>query len=385
MGSVIIDKVTTSNVKNDVPLILRFPGSLKTYENKNASAVRLSSSKKDANERISAPILLATDDQMYKGTIDDSAKEVMNTFIAIRNKRTGKMRCIQVNECKLSNMNESRQIFSKMDTYTGMRKFGSKIEVKALEAMEEAKNISERIQEKADAIVEAYEAKSVNIDEHSKVKAEGEIILQSLKPPRNIKAESIQEIYLLDNLLPYDIQLAMEKAILELVHRDAETVALANDYLTLKYKMGMQSKEPDSKENMKTYKICLFMDALYRLLKFRGTKLGSAKPSVFSSDLGEFVKLHFSQINHHEQINTKYSFDKAMLHYLALAFILEDGSFQLDVIHASLPISKGELIRYAGFIGGHYDSRRNVMALKMQIKSAKRFGSSQANYRKKKA
>lgn len=151
----------------------------------------------------------------------------------------------------------------------------------------------------------------------------------------------------------------------ELMRKNPESLELANVYLTNKVKAALQSKEPDSEENVRTLKICLYMDALCRLFQLRGQDLTKAKVSPFSKQLEMSIKENFSQINHHQKTKTKYSVHKAISYYLAFAFMLENGVLNVDQIHAGLNIMRNEFLKFASFIGGSFNSTNNTLTLRL--------------------
>ncbi|XP_055585726.1 uncharacterized protein LOC129738532 [Uranotaenia lowii] len=329
-----------------------------------AAAVNGSDDSKPARMAV-----VISDQQVYRGYLGENLPSSMNTFVAVRNRKTGKMRLIQVESCNMLNScyDDNKNKFQDDENrLTVMRKFGGKLAIRALERIERSGSNIDVMNETLQDTLTQYDDEQFNEEgEFSKNKLEGELILASMKPPRNPAAQSVSDLYLLEDLISEPIRQNLKTVGLGLLEKDPETLELANVYLTNKVKAALQSKEPDSEANVRTLQICLFMDGLCRLLNQWGKSMEKLKVSPFSKKLDADIKQNFSQINQVQNTRTKYTEHKAITYYLALAFLLDSFILSVDQIHEGLKISRKDLLKFAAFIGGSHDSVKGILTLKM--------------------
>lgn len=308
--------------------------------------------------------------QAYRGYLGEGLpSDLMDTYVAIRNKKTGKMRLIQLEECSMLNAcyDDNKNKFQEPEsTLTVMRKFGGKMAIRSLERNERSGSNIDVMNESIQQTVRTYDDEQFTEDNaFAKIKVEGELILASIKPPRNPDAKTPIELYRLEDMLSESVLKSIKTAGLGLMQKDPETLELSNIYLTNKVKTALQSKEPDSDENVRTLQICLYMDSLSMLLKTNASNFDKIWLSSYSKELFSEIKQKFSEVHHHKPLKTKYSNHKALTHYLAMAFVLENGVLNVDQVHGGLNITKTELLKFASFIGGSYNSVKNALTLRM--------------------
>ncbi|XP_058445192.1 uncharacterized protein LOC131426465 isoform X2 [Malaya genurostris] len=315
--------------------------------------------------------VVISEQQIYRGYLGEGLPtDRMNTYMAIRNKKTGKMRLIQLEECTMINScfddNRANLAGDKDSSQTAIRKFGGKHALRVLDRIARSgSNIDVMNESIQDSVQQFDDEKFMEDNEFSKNKLEGELILASMKPPRNPAAKTPADLYQLESMISDPVLKQLSSVSLQLIEKDPETLELANVYLTNKVKAALQCKEPDAEENIRKIVVCLVMDALCRLLGHRIQSLENVTLSKFSKELNREIKHNFSQINHHKQLRTKYTEHKALTHYLALAFELENCVLPVDQIHTGLNISRDELLKFAAFIGGTYNSTKNSLTLRM--------------------
>ncbi|XP_039451775.1 uncharacterized protein LOC120430730 [Culex pipiens pallens] len=324
----------------------------------------------DSSSTSSRMVVVGCDQQVYRGYVGEGLPtELMRSYVAIRNRKSGKMRLIQLEECTMLNAcyDDNKNMFREEDhSKTAMRKFGGKVAMQALERIERADANIDVANESIQSMMEKYdESQFLDDCEFTKSRVEGELILASMKPPRNPDAKTAADLYVLDQLIPKSLLVHLKQVGLGFLEKEPDTLELANVYLTNKVKSVLQCKEPDSKQGIETLQISLFMDALVRLLSSKGHLLRKQELSPFSKQLDKEIKQSFSQINSHELTKTRYTEHKALTYYLALAFILENGTIDVEQIHNGLAISKVELLKFAAFIGGSYNSTKNCLVLRL--------------------
>ncbi|XP_019552314.3 uncharacterized protein LOC109422131 [Aedes albopictus] len=368
----IVDVVDVQNDR-DNPILLSFQNAEMGYKNDSqihcfrAEDMNRATADEPTPSRMAVVI---SDQQAYRGYLGENLpSDLMNTYIAIRSKRTGKMRLIQMEECTMLNAcydDNANKFQEEESSLTVMRKFGGKQAIRALERIERSTSNIDVMSESIQHTVTKYDDEQFTEDNaFAKNKVEGELILASMKPPRNPEAKTPAEVYRLQDMLSKMVLDSLKTVGLGLLQKAPESLDFSNVYLTNKVKAALQSKEPDSDENVRTLQICLFMDALCRLLGYRGTNFDKVACSPFSNELYHEIKQNFSQVNQHKPTKTKYTVHKALTHYLALAFMLENGTLNVDQVHGGLNITKNEMLKFAAFIGGSYNSVKNSLTLRM--------------------
>ncbi|XP_062538180.1 uncharacterized protein LOC134206477 [Armigeres subalbatus] len=361
----------------DNPILMNFQNAEMGY--KNDSQIRCfraeDTNRSSPDGGPSRMAVVVSNQDAYRGYLGENLpSDLMDTYVAIRNKRTGKMRLIQLEECTMLNscFDDNRNTLQEeKNTNTLMRKFGGKNAIRALERYERANNNIDVMSEAIDQTVIQFDDEQFTEDNSfAKNKVEGELILASMKPPRNPEAKSPAEVYRLEDMLSEPVRENLKTVGLGFMKKEPESLELANVYLTNKVKTALQSKEPDSDENVRALQICLYMDALCRLLTNNGSNFDKIVYSPYSNNLFREIKQNFSQVNKFQPTKTKYTTHKAMTYYLALAFILEGGAINVDQLHGGLNITRNDLLKFASFIGVSFNSTKNTLTLRMTESSS---------------
>lgn len=376
MNSCVISDVVGLESSRDNPILLAFQNAEMGYKDDSKiqcfRAEDVNRAAAQGQPKPSRMAVVVAEQQLYRGYVGEGlGTEHVNTYVAVRNRTSGKMRLIQLEPCTMlhccydDNSNKFQTATDEIDL-AEQRKFAGKVGQRALDRITRSGRNLDVLNETIQDTVQKFDNERFADDnKFAKTKLEGELILGSIKPPRNLKANTPAEMYQLEDMVSLAILLHLRKVALELMEKDPGTLVLANVYLTNKVKAALQSKEPDSDENIQVILICLVMDALCRLLELRTRSLPQVTLSSFSSQLDAEVKRKFSQINHHKQLKTKYTEHKALTHYLALAFALENCVLSVDQIHAGLSIAKSDLLKFAAFLGATYNSTKNTLTLRM--------------------
>lgn len=372
-----ITDVVMKEDKRDNPVLLNFQNAEMSYKNDSeiqcfrAEDVNRAALGDNCDANPSRMAVVISGQQAYRGYLGEGLPaKLMDTYVAIRNKKTGKMRLIQLEECNMLNAcyddNKNKFQQQKESLQTMMRKFGGKVANRALDRNERSISNIDVMNESIQQTVRGYDEEQFAEDNaFTKVKVEGELILASIKPPRNPNAKTPAELYLLEDMLSESVLNSLKTAALGLMQKDPETIELSNVYLTNKLKTALQSKEPDSDDNVRALQICLYMDALSLLLQSNATNFDKMWLSGYSKELFYEMKQKFSEVHHHTPLKTKYSNHKALTHYVAMAFVLDNGVLNVDQLHGGLNINKNELLKFAAFIGGSYNSAKNALTLRM--------------------
>ncbi|XP_058831014.1 uncharacterized protein LOC131689736 [Topomyia yanbarensis] len=378
----VISDVVCVEAERDNPVLLNFQNAEMGYKDDNQiqcfRAVDTGRANDDDDavdpdrQRHSRMAVVISEQQAYRGYLGEGLPtDQLNTYVAIRNKKTGKMRLIQLEECTMINScyDDNRNKFADLGAdkgQTAIRQFGGKHALRVLDRMARSGSNIDVMNETIEESVQKFDDEQFTEDnEFTKNKLEGELILASMKPPRNPAAVTPDELYRLEDMISEPVLKELNTVSLELLQKDPASLQLATVYLTNKVKAALQCKEPDSVENIRTIVICLVMDALSQLLDKHNRSLKNLQLSAFSKQLNREIKSNFSQINHHKQLKTKYTEHKALTYYLALAFALEGCVLNVDQIHTGLGIPRNDLLKFAAFIGGTYNSAKNTLTLRM--------------------
>ncbi|XP_055544646.1 uncharacterized protein LOC129729828 [Wyeomyia smithii] len=381
MSSCVISEVAGLKPERDNPVLLGFQNAEMGYKDDTKMQCFRAEDTNRATEdsyesephKSSRMALVVSEQQVYRGYLgEDVDADRLNTYVAVRNKTTGKMRLIQVETCTMLHScydeADERKFQNASDEVdlTMQRKFAGKAGLRALDRMARSGSNLDVLNETIHDSVQTFDDERFEEDnQFAKGKLERELMLASIKPPRNPKAQTPAELYQIEDMVSEVVLRQLKTVALDLMQKDPETLSMANIYLTNKVKAALQSKEPDSEENIEVIITCLVMDALCHLIELRSRSLTLAKLSTFSKELDAELKRTFAQANHHKQLKTKHTEHKALSHYLALAFALEKCVLLVDQIHAGLNIPKNDLVKFAVFIGGTYNSTKNTLTLRM--------------------
>lgn len=227
---------------------------------------------------------------VYKGVIGEGyPTDLVNTFIAIKNKTTNKIRLVQVEECSLLNeiylnkttAEDQKKIADPMKSL--LKDFGSKKSVTRFDRKEKMKvNLDIAKEQLATTINEINDPSDIHEDNFDKLKIKGELTLNSITPPINKEAKSIDKLYTLNQIISQDMLYALEKVTIKLLKTGIDEVPIKSKYL-LNIIAGIQnSKNPDSKENIDKIKCAVYMDALINLIN-----LGRFTKNIKKVDLSE--------------------------------------------------------------------------------------------------
>ncbi|XP_053682915.1 uncharacterized protein LOC128733382 [Sabethes cyaneus] len=379
MSSCVISDVVTLRPERDNPILLSFQNAEMGYKDdtkiqcfRAEDTNRTKNDDEDSRPQPSRMAVVVSEQQVYRGYLGEGlGTDQINTYVAVRNKTTGKMRLIQLetatmlHSCYDDSVNKFQSASDEVDL-TVQRKFAGKAGLRALDRIARSGSNLDVLNETIHDSVQKFDDERFAEDnQFAKSKLEGELLLASIKPARNPKATTPAGLYQLEDMISESVLQQLKTVALELMKKDPETLELVNVYLTNKVKSALQSKEPDSEENIKVIATSLVMDALCHLLELRSRSLPHAKLSTFSKELNTELKRNFSQINHHKQLKTKYTEHKALAHYLALAFTLENCVLNVDQIHAGLSIAKNDLLKFGAFLGATFNSTKNTLTLRM--------------------
>uniref|UniRef100_A0A182J0X0 Uncharacterized protein n=2 Tax=Anopheles atroparvus TaxID=41427 RepID=A0A182J0X0_ANOAO len=343
-------------------------------------------------------VFVAGEKQLYRGYIGGldvdgttlraakrPAEEQLRTYVAKRNRVTGQMRLVEVESCQLGNVSHDRSLeemgSQEPPDVRTLRKMQLKYDSKASQAL--MRRIQSQsfdlgiveqklrqtiadcaVQDEGAAETATAEPKAGG-DELQLAKVEAEICAKA-----NPQARHLAELYRADTLIGPDVFRRLTEAAQQLLQTAPEELSMANEYLETRVKALMQSADVTSAKTLNHARICLYMDVLARLLgrqtgraEARGSSMSPFTPVLDEPIRKQFMQYRFLHTRDRPTV-TKYTRDKAMMYYLALAFVLEGQPLvPTKVVHQSLKVSKQELISFARAIGASYNPKMDKFSI----------------------
>lgn len=251
-------------------------------------------------------VLVASPTTVYKSPIRENyAQTLTDTYIAIHDKKTNKVRLVQVEEASLQatvydTLDEQRRP-QRIDKNTALRDHSGKNGIRYLDRqnrMQPNVNVNSNILEKTKNLTSTDDFYQ-NVLDMKNDKAEE--FLSSAFPVVDKNAKTVKERYSLTNMISEEIIEHLHVVAMDLLKSDLEQAAVfINTYLTNVVKSIQLSKEPDSKENLDTVAICVYADSLIRLINRRNLNLGRFELSKISDKVENDIKAKFCQQNNDE-------------------------------------------------------------------------------------
>ncbi|XP_058059345.1 uncharacterized protein LOC131210157 [Anopheles bellator] len=334
-------------------------------------------------------VFVGCKNNLYRGYVQSAAQQAeqqQRTFVALRNRTTGKTRMVEVESCQLSNVchderMQSNQSFDRESIKRLLEKFDTKARNRVQRRIQREQVdfsvIGNRLQETMDELAVTNNEKLL-VSPPSVLQGNQQLVQNEIRSKANPHARSLRDLYRAEDLIGASVLLRIDEAARTVLQIPPEQLTMANMYLENKVKAIMQSSEPSSETNLRTVKICLFMDVLARLLANRNQPRAMERRRVLVSPLApllvEPIRQQFLQFRceagqsqGREQV-TKYTQDKALLYYLALAFVVEGTDIvPVSVVHRSLQVSKEEVITFARAIGAVYNARQDVFSKALNV------------------
>lgn len=148
-----------------------------------------------------------------------------------------------------------------------LKDFGSKKSVNTFDRKEKMKvNLDIAKEQLATTINDINDPSDIHEDIFDKLKMKGDLTLNSITPPMNKEAKSIDKLYTLNQIISQDMLDGLEKVTIKLLKTGVDVIPIKSKYL-LNIISGIQNlKNPDSKENIDKIKCVVYMDTLINLI-----------------------------------------------------------------------------------------------------------------------
>lgn len=296
--------------------------------------------------------LIATPNSLYKADITDAGNEFVNTFLAIRNRRTNSIQLLPFKSAsyKHSAFDDTSSIYERniVDVKKVIAKeFGGK---KALAGYEKSK----KNQPNVEVLEEVLELQLSKLDDDKIFDKDVVDSSASLKifPDLDLSGgKSVREIFKVSKLIGEDTIAILSETAIELLSSDQKNIKLANNYLTQSVKSIQMSSQPDKQENLEKVALLLYIDALVRLQNNRKRKWDQIVLSPFSPGLGKIIEKKFATEG--SIANSKSTKQKSLVFYLIL-MLMSTENLEIEISHVLegiTDLTKTEVLKYAQVLG----------------------------------
>uniref|UniRef100_A0A182R3W7 DNA-directed RNA polymerase I subunit RPA49 n=1 Tax=Anopheles funestus TaxID=62324 RepID=A0A182R3W7_ANOFN len=324
-------------------------------------------------------VLVTGEKEMYYSHIrmnspESEQPDQLQTFVARRNRTTGKIRLVEVRSSNLMHISHDRPASDPTDNETDeRRRLQLQRKFNAHWAYLQDKKKYNRVdlsmmEEKLQTIMAETVVKDVAESGLTKATAVNDELQQELHAKSNPNAETLANLYDAQRVIGPDEWHSLTKPAQKLLEIPVEYLSMANIYLENKVKAIMQSETPSTEPNLAVVRTCIYMDVLAQLTGPKAFRLTKKDTSVssFTQVLDEPIRQNFLQrITAAGDRVTKYTRTKAMMYYLALVFALEGRQVvDLNTIQQSLQVKRIELINCASLVGARYNSKESNFTLK---------------------
>uniref|UniRef100_A0A2M4ALH0 Putative dna-directed rna polymerase i subunit rpa49 isoform x1 n=1 Tax=Anopheles triannulatus TaxID=58253 RepID=A0A2M4ALH0_9DIPT len=345
---------------------------------------------KDVAKEGAEMILVGCKSNLYRGYVQTESPAAVerqqHTYIALHNRVTGKMRMVEVECCpQLTNVcHDERpaeeQTFDVDNVRKLLQKYNSKTSQRLHRRIQREKVDFSVMEDRLQQMISECAPTAKVASSEAKEQPTETLVQDEIRVKMNPQSRSLRDLYQAEDLIGSRLLQSLGKAAESVLQIPADELSMASGYLENRVKAVMQSKEPNSEENLRTVKICLYMDVLARLLTIQknrklvkdGNRSNSLSPftPLFDGPIRQEFMQYCSGQSVGKDRATKYTRDKALLTYLALAFVLEDSDeVQVSVIHRSLQISKEEVIMFGRAIGATYNNRLDTFVKDWKMKT----------------
>lgn len=303
-------------------------------------------------------------DTKYYGRIGESyPNDLVSTYLANRNRETNKIRFVEVEQCSVlsehyftpqPDTSDSRPIDVRSLLY---KNFGSKSAARAMDK-------KEKTEFNVDILKDTLDTSVLDVDESVLVE-ESATVDEEIRPVQNKDATKVEDLYKIDEIIPAKILANLEKPALALLETKPIHFPFTLPFVLNRIKEVQMSKEPDSAENLKKLKVCLYLDALGNVLNTKTRFMSKIEISKMSDQLAKHIKEAFTNDTRHD-VRNRFTEQKAICHYLVLACLLSP-THDVNVANATegLSITKKDVAKYVRFIGATFKNKSELIQIKL--------------------
>lgn len=384
-----ITKIVQLNAQKNHPVILEnFETYLEHRQHDMKCLVAQDRSLSTVSSGVGNVLLVTGEKEMYYGHIERNASELeqtdkLHTFVARRNRVTGKMRLYEVTTSTLKHVchdRPSKDLPTPENDELRLQSLQRKLDPRAVARQKKLQynrvDLSV-MEDKLQSLLSETVVKDVVESCSTTTTSVNNELQQELYAKCNQNATSLANLYDAQQLIGAKVWSNLTNSARELLQISPEFLNMANSYLENKVKAVMQAKDPSSEPNLAIVRACIYMDVLVQLAGRKAFNLtkNDNRVSSFTNALEGPIRNTFLQrvqgTSHTRNQITKYTRVKALLYYLALVFALEGRAVvNLGLIHQSLEVPRQELIKYGAIVGARYNFKQdNFMIANFQPKS----------------
>lgn len=237
-------------------------------------------------------------DTKYYGRIGENyPTDLVSTYLAIRNRETNKIRFVEVEQCSVLSEHyvtpQQQSDTLPIDVRSLLYKnFGSKSAARAMDKKEKTQFNVDILKDKLDTSV-------LDVDD-SVLMDESVAVDEEIRPVQNKDATKVEDLYKVEEIIPKKILANLEKPALALLETKPIHLPFTLPFVLNGIKEVQMSKEPDSAENMRKLKICLYLDALGNVLNTKSRFMSKIEISKMSDQLSKHIKEAFTNDARHE-------------------------------------------------------------------------------------
>ncbi|KAH8268067.1 hypothetical protein KR018_011224 [Drosophila ironensis] len=330
--------------------------------------------------------------QFYAGELKGG--EEYDTYVCIRDKETGKMHIIPVEQALLSNHvykkleREKRKAPLLSREHANMKllkEFGGRKASRYVDNQEKMvvnvdvvrQDLDETV--KSSTLRDQEEGQEEGNESLGDVSATNEEYLASIVPKFDKEATNLDRVFLPEDVVGSALLDRLEEEAKMIHAKAATTLPFKSDYLK-ECVARIQSKGIASKQDFLHIKLIIYMDALRNLISLRSRQIQKAELSGITEKVENDIKRRFADPNLAKRgARTNYTTEKALTHFIVLAVLISDKKeVDLNVLSQALATSKDRIKQYAHIVNVLPKSRSDILALRLPskvpaLKTASRF------------
>ncbi|XP_053663278.1 uncharacterized protein LOC128712410 [Anopheles marshallii] len=377
-----ITKIKELNPQQNHPVILENFG---TYLEHRQHAMKCllahDRSSSTVSEDVGNVLLVSGEKEIYYGNIKvnpaaPDQPDLLHTFVARRNRTTGKIRLFEVRSSTLTHIShdspsydQPNEAMNERQMKNLQRKFNPRLAY-LLEKKSNSRIDLSVMEGKLESMLAETVVKDVEESCTTKITVSNDDLQQELHAKANPNAKTLANLYEAQKVIGADVWRSLTESAKKLVEMPVEYFRMANSYLETKVKAVMQSNEPTTEPNLAIVRTCIYMDVLVRLTGRKAYQLTKKNRSIssFTKLLDGPIRQNFLQrvqsiSNTSDQV-TKYTRKKALLYYLALVFALEGcDAVDMNLIHQSLEVPRNEITMYGNIVGARYNAKQDQFTI----------------------
>uniref|UniRef100_A0A1A9W3X3 DNA-directed RNA polymerase I subunit RPA49 n=1 Tax=Glossina brevipalpis TaxID=37001 RepID=A0A1A9W3X3_9MUSC len=355
-----IEKIFTAKKDDLLPTLITFQnGELLAFNKSETEFWRL---KRQGNN--SSAALLALNGQTYHGLINSGeASDLTDTYVCIRKKAKNMLVITPVDYASLSNnvmtqMDDASSRLESLPEDTLLKKFGGRKAMRYISDKEKTRVNLNLVQEDLQAQVEA----GPSTNEESS--ADNITYYDSIRPPFNAQANTVSEVYKLNDIVPQDLLDRLEEEARTIYQTKIDEIPIKCEYLLTK--INDLQKTALNAEIILKIKMVLYMDCLFNLITSKARSLIKTELSEISEKVENVVRERFADPNRYSGCRSSFSTEKALCHFIVLALLL-DSNYQIDALMLSqeLKTPRAKIIRYAHLVQATPKPRSSILTLRL--------------------